>query len=385
MFVTGYYGDWQVARYPIAAIDWSALTHVILHRVGPRAPGPTDAGNPYATIVSFHALHGVGDGGPSALAQFGAAARANGVHPILGFGGVYDHGAWREATSDANRAQFVEDVLDACEAWGYEGVDLDWEPIEAADRPQLLALTKDLRARAHARGMDRFLVTIPVDAWNMNFAVDPDAAAFWREMEPMLDQVLVMNYVGTGPYEGWRTWHFSPLFGYDAAHPSDVASTMARWSDDYGIPREKLAIGLGFYGIAAPPPVTSVKQEYPAEARVLYSDDNALSHGNIQRYFVGKAGAQYVWDETAMAGYLTWPAPFQPDWSDQYPGSPAPITQFLSFECEQSVAAKGAWVRENGYGGAMIWTLNEGTAFPYGEDGYANPLLEAVKRAFRRR
>jgi chitinase len=383
MFVTGYYGDWLVARYPISAIDWSAFTHVVLHRVGPRAPGRTDEGNPYATIVSSHALHGVGEGGPAALAEFAAAARANGVSAILGFGGVYDHAAWREATTAANRERFVEDVLDACEAWGYQGVDLDWEPIEPIDRPQLLALTRELRARAQARGMERFLLTIPVDAWNMNFAVDAGAASFWREMEGLLDQVLVMNYVGTGAYEGWRSWHFNPLFGQDASHPTDVASTLTRWSDDYGIPREKLAVGIGFYGMAAAPPVTSVKQQYPSTSAVLYSDDNALSNGNIRRYYLGQGGARYVWDGAAMAGYLTWPAPFQPDWSDQYFGSPAPRTQFLSFECERSIAAKAAWARENGYGGAMVWTMNGGTAFPYGDDGYANPLLDAVKRAFR--
>ena len=45
--------------------------------------------------------------------------------------------------------------------------------------------------------------------------------------------------------------------------------------------------------------------------------------------------------------------------------------------------AKTQWVKDNGYGGTIIWTINEGLAFPYGGDGYANPLLDATSAAFR--
>ena len=48
-----------------------------------------------------------------------------------------------------------------------------------------------------------------------------------------------------------------------------------------------------------------------------------------------------------------------------------------------TVTAKGTWLKANGYGGVIIWTINEGTQYPYGGDGYANPLLDATAAAFR--
>jgi len=55
----------------------------------------------------------------------------------------------------------------------------------------------------------------------------------------------------------------------------------------------------------------------------------------------------------------------------------------LTYEDPAGVAEKGKWAKANGYGGAIIWTINEGIEYPDGSDGYANPMLDAVKSAFR--
>jgi chitinase len=83
------------------------------------------------------------------------------------------------------------------------------------------------------------------------------------------------------------------------------------------------------------------------------------------------------------AGSLSWATGFQPAWTDLYPGTTPPTVQFLTYEDAAGIAAKGAWAKANGYGGAIIWTINEGTQYPYGNDGYANPLLDAAGQAFR--
>ncbi|HEX5830373.1 MAG TPA: hypothetical protein VFY16_05280 [Gemmatimonadaceae bacterium] len=53
---------------------------------------------------------------------------------------------------------------------GYDGIDVDWEPINAEDRAPLLALLQELRAARP--GM---LLTIPVGWVNTNFAGTVDS------------------------------------------------------------------------------------------------------------------------------------------------------------------------------------------------------------------
>ena len=376
MWVTGYYGEWQIDMYPVENIDWSALTHIVMHRVGPRGPAAPSENSPYSTINSDYAL---GQWGPGGIIDFAARASAGGVKTILGFGGSADHDGWVAAASDANRAQFVADILDACEAWGYDGVDIDWEPVNPEDQPQVVALAGELRSAAPAG----FIITVPTGVINTNFGMSEEEIAFWRAVEPNVDQMSPMSYCGTGPWGGWVTWHFNPLFGQGPDHPVDVSSTMTYWADNVGIPRPKLGIGIGFYSMGVGSPVTGILQDY-AGAQV-YSFDGSMRYGNVVRHFLDRGGATRQWDDVSKVPYLSWPAPFQPTdtWTEQYgAGDEAPSVQFLSYEDEQSIEEKGRWARENDFGGCIIWTINEGTAWPYGADGYANPVLDAVKRAF---
>jgi GH18 family chitinase len=53
---------------------------------------------------------------------------------------------------------------------------------------------------------------------------------------------------------------------------------------------------------------------------------------------------------------------------------------YLSFEDEQGILAKGQWVKANGIGGTIIWTINYGCT---NKANGNNPLLTAVKNAFK--
>ena len=50
---------------------------------------------------------------------------------------------------------------------------------------------------------------------------------------------------------------------------------------------------------------------------------------------------------------------------------------FVSYDDEQSVAAKGAWAKSSGLGGAMIWTVAQGH-LPSAPAGQQDPLLKAL-------
>jgi chitinase len=370
-WVLGYWAVWQAQQYPLAHVAWKDMTHVALSFVEPRAPVAPTAASPYRTLDTSNAFANLGATG---MSDFAAAARAGGARPLMSLGGGGAGAGFAAAAAAANRTQLVADILAACAAWHYDGVDLDWE--DAIVYPDFKSLVQALRKGAPLG----FLITVPIGAVNNNVGISAEDRDLWGTEHVDVDQLNVMTYSGSGNYPGWVVWYMSPLFGSGPDHPFDVSSTLAAWNGA-GVPKRKLGLGLGFYGRAVGPPVTAALQSYGAAK--VYVNDSVLSYGSIRRYFENKGGAVHNWDAKAMAGSLSWPTPFQPAWSNQFPNEMPPSVQFLTYEDPEGVAAKGHWAKANGYGGAIIWTINEGVAFPDGSDGWTNPLLDAAAAAFR--
>ncbi len=58
-------------------------------------------------------------------------------------------------------------------------------------------------------------------------------------------------------------------------------------------------------------------------------------------------------------------------------------TQYITYDDETSILAKGAFSKANGYGGVIVWTLNEGW-LPSGASGgrAQNAMMQALKQGF---
>jgi chitinase len=80
--------------------------------------------------------------------------------------------------------------------------------------------------------------------------------------------------------------------------------------------------------------------------------------------------AAYHYDSAADVPYLT------------LAGNNAQKCTFVSYEDATSIAAKGAWVKAQGLGGTIIWTISEGYIASGATVQAQNPLLEAMKTAF---
>lgn len=79
----------------------------------------------------------------------------------------------------------------------------------------------------------------------------------------------------------------------------------------------------------------------------------------------------YVYDAAAGAAYITGgPTGYSRNNKDK--------VTFISYDDPTSIAAKGAWIKSNGYGGTIIWLINEGAI----DESGTNPLLDAVRSAF---
>jgi chitinase len=345
-WVMGYYVGYLADRMPIEAIDWSSLTHVAAGIITPNADGS----------LNFSGL----DSANRALLI--KSAHQNKRKILAMIGGENTGPNWMAASSSATRATFLTNLEKLVTLEGFDGLDLDWEPLEKIQEPVLLSLTKDLR-----KALPNAVLTFPADgADNANFPAD---RSFYRALAPFVDQINAMTYGMSGAYDGWKTWHSSPLYpSGDSAAPTSIDLTVKGYLKA-GIPAAKLGIGIGFYGQCYGKPVTKPLEDTvgksPDGANIV-AGDNDLSYANIVKNYE-PLGTKH-WDATARVPYLSF-------------GLPSGVNgcTYLSYENEQSILEKAKYAKAAGLGGVIIWNINEG--YLAGQTP-ANPLLSATKKAF---
>jgi chitinase len=65
-----------------------------------------------------------------------------------------------------------------------------------------------------------------------------------------------------------------------------------------------------------------------------------------------------------------------------FPGVTDLRTTYVTYDDEQGIAEKGAYVRNNGLGGVIIWTISQGYLGDWKTSGEVDPLMKAVRKAF---
>lgn len=392
-WVTGYYAGWYWDQmYPPEAVDMAAMTHFVFGRVAPG--GGSLGGRPGTVVPGAGTAHDPGlapDGSGDSVEDYlvRRAHRAGGDALLMLGGDGLDGRGFVASTTAARRPAFVERIADYLVAHDYDGVDLDWENClggedgcgasAAAARRRLQLLIADLRTELASR--KRFartpaLITFPGYAVNINFLQPGGKVEQWQAaVANAVDQYNLMTYgVGTawwGHGTGWHSWFSGALTGAAPEHPVDIASSIAAYVRT-GVPRSRLGIGIGFYGIYYGPAIDGPR-EYDADNDTFEVADAALGYAELVRKGYLSHGS-LEWDAEAQSTYRIYggdgyvPA-VDPD------AAPAGM---LSYEDERSIAAKGAWVRDQGVGGTILWTINYG--FLPGPD--TNPLLDATAEAF---
>lgn len=364
-WVNGYYAGWFWETYPPEAVDMGTMTHFVFGRYAP-ALGSLPGGR------AGDLLEGAGGAHAQVEGTLIAKAHAAGVKAIMMVGGDSDGPGFLAATANATvRARFIQNILDKAVQKNYDGVDIDWEENldTPAARAQALALLRELRAASEQR--PRYQAQPLELSWpgfwvNKN---EPDVTPWHAEVAGAVDRFNLMTYSMAGDW-GWLSWHHSPLFGADTYHPTSIESTVQAYLNA-GVPRAKLGIGIGLYGAYYNSPVTGPRQSLDGMQGWMNNGD---WENNFQRLVndnaFGQPGAVYHWDDVAQQSYITYTQPWQ-----RGPGTPV---TYLSYEDERSIAAKGQWVRAQGLGGTLVWTVNYG----YLPLQHANPQMQAVKQSF---
>jgi chitinase len=333
----GYYASWAPEQYPISEIEWSGLTHIAMAFYLPKQDGSMSLA-----------------GGDAKLAtDLVAAAHAHGVKAIASIGGADSQTGFKQATASATVATFASNLVSLLTTTGYDGIDIDWEPMDKADEPAVIDLANRIR-----KANPGALLTLPIGAINVNLGADLSGFA---AIAAVYDQLNIMSYGMAGPYSGWKSWHSSALYHTDSATPMSIDSTVKLYLAAT-VPAAKLGIGIGFYGLCYSSPVTAPDQAL--NGSTLVASDGTISYASIMKNYYS-AGARQ-WDGLARVPYLSFTSAHAPDGCT-----------YISYDDEQSIAEKGAYVKAKGLGGVIQWELNEGY-LPSAAAGQRNPLLKAI-------
>jgi len=339
LWITAYYPGWQQTTLPPGEIDFRALTHLVQFSVLPQANGRLD-----------WAKHGLDE---KHIKDTVRITHAAGRKILLCVGGADSAPAFRAVLKDGKRAGFVKVLVEAARSHGYDGLDIDMEPMEARDAVIYAAFIRELRAALHLWNSSALLT-----------AAAGELPSTFAGLQGQFDQINLMTYDLSGTWEGWVTWHNSALRnsglkfpGVDRELPS-VDLKIREWLSA-GISPGKLGLGVAFYGYvwsgasAPQQPIKGVKT-----VDISYAD-------LMRTYFKPE---RYQWDDTAQVPYLSVGA------------DGAKRRAFISYDDDRSVRLKIDYAVEMKLGGAIIWELGSGyrRELPAGQ---RDPLLQAVRRA----
>lgn len=348
LWVTAYYPVWNQSEVLTPdKIDYSAITHLVHFAIVPRADGtiedtsrpPLFAITPAQSQDVVSRAHKAGD---KVLVCLGGAGTGPLISPVI---------------TPAKRAVFVQNLVAFVKARGYDGIDVDMEPILPADEDNFVAFIKDLRVALKAANPN-YLLTIPASG-------DPTSQAkMCARLQTDFDQINIQTYDLSGTWDGFKTWYNGSLYGngktlLTATRPYPSADEIVRTYEAAGIPAAELGLGIAFYGYlwkGASGPGQSI-QGVTTET-VGYTDI-------MDKYYTPGA---YHWDATAHAPYLSFTGPGPAD------------KKFISYDDARLTGEKVTYARTHGLGGVIIWQL--GSEYrPDQPAGKRSALLSAVKEA----
>lgn len=340
LWVSAYYAVWvqQAGKLTPETIDYSAFSHLIHFAVVPADDGTVDTEKGGITPAESRAVI--------------TPAHKAGKKVLLSVGGWLSATHFRAAYSKAHRTAFITRLVQIAQTRGYDGLDIDMEPLEAADTSSYEAFIRQLRGQMTAVNPKLLLSAAT--------AAQPE---LFVRLASQFDQINLMTYDLAGPWPGFKTWHNSALYGdgtvdMNPGQPFPSASGMVQRFAAAGVPRRKLGIGTAFYGCvwtgadAPGQPINGVTMRTGVPYAEIF--DTYFQSGRVR------------WDNAAQAPYLS---------------IDGPQKQFVTYDNEELCAKKVAYARSEGLGGVMLWELGNGYC-PTRPPGQREPLLSAIKHAW---
>ncbi len=322
--VMGYYPSWARAEFDHAKIAFGSLTHIAHAFAWPDA-----AGNLVAPAGFLYP-------------DLNDAARAAGVKMVLSLGGWGNCAGFPGMTSSAaNRARFIGQVVDFCEAHAYDGVDIDWEFISNdAEKAGFTLFIEALGAALKARSPG-LLLTMAAPA--------EDFHGRWIDFERLADDFDYIGFMTYGYHGAWsaHSGHNAPLFA-SGGDPCGSVDRTFLYARGRRVPAEKILLGVPFFG----------RSFDCAGPGLPFTASRSWDYKDV----VDLPGAEWarVWDDVAQVPYKR----------------RADGAMIIAYDDMSSVSLKCQYAKDKLVAGVVLWAL--------GQDhrGGASELLEVVGRSF---
>ncbi len=376
-WLTGYYATYNNAVMGTSQVYYNQLTHVIYWPVIPNADGTLNT-TPFGLSAATFAA------GANDLVT---RAHSAGAKALIGIGGDASSGAtagFEGSTQAAVLSTFITNIVNLMQLYKFDGVDINWEQITAADDAKFTNFITALRAKLDTIA-PRPLLTMAPETEPSGGRPDLIAPIYQD-----FDQINVQTYIMSGPYCGWETWFNSPLNNGGAtfaAAPTEQLPSIINALADYtakGIPASRLAMGVqldaavwqGGSGTSTGG-VTAPKQTWTYAADCVTSDPGApsfdtLPYSQMVATLLPAPGYTSHFDTVADQSWLSFNAG---------PGNDA-NDRFVSYESPESLAKKGIDLSpaQAGVGGTLggVFLFELSGDFVPGAAGAQHPLLTAA-------
>lgn len=272
-------------------------------------------------------------------------AHNHGVRIIMSIGGWERcEGFPGMASSAANRERFITQVVAFCKEHRYDGVDIDWEYVSNPEEQKNFVLfIKELSSALKAFDPP------------LQLSMAAPSGHFWgrwfdyEELADDFDYISFMTYDYHGQWSD-HSGHNAPLYGCDSDPCGSMNDTYV-YSQSRKIPKEKLLLGIPFYGRSF-------------DCGGLYNKfQKSRYYGYSQVIQLLRTGWEYTWDDCAKVPFLQDPEK----------------KEIICYDDERSVSLKCRFVKEKEAAGVIIWELSEDN------DQRIPALLETVGREFNRK
>ncbi|XP_060065371.1 probable endochitinase [Ylistrum balloti] len=273
----------------------------------------------------------------------------------------------RIAASDQSRTDFANDAVKFLRSHDFDGLDFDWEyPANrgspAADKQNFVSLVKKTReafdAEAQTSGKPRLLLSAATGAGKSKIETAYDLP----QLVKYLDMINLMTYDLHGAFED-HTGHNSPLKAGPMDTGNDTTLNVEWAAKEYvkrGTPKSMLNVGMPLYGrsftlagsntdVNAPIRGAGTAGRYTGEGGILAYYEICKMIPGAQKHIIQGEEVPYI-----VKG-----------------------DQWVGYDDEESLRKKVDFVKQEQYGGVMVWSLDmDDFSGSCGEGKY--PLLHAI-------
>ncbi len=329
--VFGFLPYWSMAEWTDAYLRYDLLTTIAFFGVGVRQNGTLITSGPgYEAFLSPRA---------ATIIEHAHAAGVRVVITFESFGASRNH---KFLVNPKYQATFVAEARQFVAAYGIDGLNLDMEGLEAADRPAYGELLATLAAAIHA---DNPAAEVSV-ATNANVS---GARMAKVAIDAGVDRAFLMGYayrVASSPAAG----AIAPLSGVGT--DLDLIQSLDMY-DFAGVPPERIILGLPYYGMTW----ATVGSELHA-ARQPNSKGLGIGRAYRPRTAVGicaPAGATLDYDQFEQVARLTWFDRALKTWFQTYYDDPVTLAPKQELAVERGLAGVGIWALGDDAGQPGYW------------------------------